>query len=315
MPASRFAFILGVALHCGALAESGTPSAREAAMEKLMAERECPDEFATAIQVARNAGIAEQGILEAKFLFHVDRGEDDKIAALKPEFLKRRDTFKIEESEIFAATEDWLAVTEYVQALAAIQNADAVAFKRHITEAFWLSPQKGAAFAPHIERQRLTEAMKTVRVDFSTRLAPLHENGTIPLSKINDGSKATLLHFWSPWSHECEVAMPDFLATAEELAKHNIAVVSILPEQSEEIRMDALDSLEPLGPKPPGAWVVDRPKAPLAGILRVRNVPTMVLLDQEGAVLFNGHPVDASLWETLGKVAPEMVRPPAMRPD
>ncbi|MFU8893811.1 MAG: TlpA family protein disulfide reductase [Luteolibacter sp.] len=282
---------------------------RDAALEQLLLERDSPDAFAAAIETARNAGISEQGILEARFLFHVDRGEYAKIAALKPEFLKRREIFNIEESEIFATEEDWLAVTEYVQALDALQKNDAASFKKHITEAFWLSPGQGAAFAPHIEKARLAEAMKEVRVDFNTRLVTLHQGEAIPISKINTDAPATLLHFWSPWSRECEATLPDFTATAVELAKHGIAVISILPEQSPEVREDALEMIKPLGANPPGAWLLDRARLPLAGTLRVRNLPAMVLLDPDGAVLFNGHPADAALWKALATVAPEMARP------
>jgi len=282
---------------------------RESALEQLLRERESPEAFAAAIESARKAGIGEQGILEARFLYHVDRGEDTKIAALKPEFLKRREIFKIEDSEIFAAEEDWLAVTEYVQALDAIQRNDAAAFKTHITEAFWLSPGQSAAFAPHIERHRLAEAMKQVRLDYASRFITLHKGDAVPLSTINADAKATLLHFWSPWSRECEATMPDFAAMAVELAKHNVAVVSILPEQSPEVREDALEIIRPLGAKPPGAWLLDRPQQPLASLLRIRSLPAMVLLDSEGAVLFNGHPVDAALWKALSEIAPGMVRP------
>jgi hypothetical protein len=304
----RLAFTLWLAAAC-AMAEETPQSPREAALEQLLIERESPEAFTAAIEAARNAGVGEQGILEARFLFHVDRGEDDQIAALTPEFLKRRDVFKIEESEIFATTEDWLAVTEYVQALAALQRNDNDAFKKHITEAFWLSPRQGAAFAPHIDRQRLAEAMKNVRIDFATRLASLHQAEAVPISKLNAEAPATLLHFWSPWSRECEATMPDFIATAIELNKHGIAVISILPEQSAEIRADALETIKPLGAQPPGAWLLDRPKEPLSMILKIESLPTMILLDRDGRVLFNGHPTDATLWKALSQIAPDMARP------
>ena len=37
---------------------------------------------------------SEQAILEARFLYHVDRREDDAIAAMLPEFLKQQEHFK-----------------------------------------------------------------------------------------------------------------------------------------------------------------------------------------------------------------------------
>ena len=46
------------------------------------------------IAAAKQAGIKEQAILEARFLYHVDRREDDAIAAMLPEFLKQQELFK-----------------------------------------------------------------------------------------------------------------------------------------------------------------------------------------------------------------------------
>jgi thioredoxin-like negative regulator of GroEL len=36
--------------------------------------------------------------------------------------------------------------------------------------------------------------------------------------------KALLIHFWSPWSRECDDAMPDFITTATLLERNGIAV-------------------------------------------------------------------------------------------
>ncbi len=88
------------------------PSPREAALDNLLAERESPKALKAAIAEARKAGVSEQAILEARFLYHVDHREDEAIAAMLPEFLKQRDGFKLEDSAIFGVKEDWLAVIE-----------------------------------------------------------------------------------------------------------------------------------------------------------------------------------------------------------
>lgn len=289
--------------------EGAAERSREEAVDHLLSERESPEKLAAAIEAAIKAGVSGQGILEARFLYHVDRREDAQLAALAPEFLKRRESFKVEDSEIFATREDWLAVTEYLQALGALENGDVDGFKKHITEAFWLSPRQAAAFAPHIDRLRLDEAMKKVRVDFDTRLAALAGGDATTLARINKEAPATLLHFWSPWSLECEAAMPDFFTTATGLARHDVAVISILPEQSDEVRADARELLAPLADTPPGAWLIDRPKDPLSRLLRIQSVPAMVLLDPEGRVLFNGHPADDAFWTAITRVIPGASRP------
>jgi hypothetical protein len=293
-----------------AIVKSGAPPGpREAALDHLLAERESPDALATAIAAARENHVSEQAILEARFLYHIDRREDQAIAAMLPELLKQRDVFKLEDSAIFAVKEDWEAVIEYVQALAALGNGDKDAFKQHITEAFWLSPQQASAYAPHIQRLRLNECMRAVQIDFAITLAPLAPGDPVALEQLVAGKKALLFHFWSPLSRECEAGMPDFIATATALSSNDIAVVSLVPDDSPQLLADARAMIHPLGNKAPGAWLIDAQKKSLARDLRIQNLPTMVLVSTAGKILFNGDPTESEFWETLRKVDARIKRP------
>jgi len=286
------------------------PVAREAALERMLGERESAKALERAIAAALVHGVGEQAVLEARFLFHVDRQDDDALAALAPEFLKRRDHLDIADSAIFGVREDWLAVTEYVQALAALKQGDHGGFKKHITEAFWLSPRQAAAFAPHIEKLRLDEAMRGLTLDFAgIRLAPLLGGDIVALDQVMDGKQAMLVHFWSPWSHEAEMSMPDFIATAKELAAKDLAVVSILPLQDPQVIADARDSVQRHDAGSSGHWLLDRDEKPLGRELRVQTVPVMVLVSNNGRILFNGHPADETLWRKLAEVDPRIERP------
>jgi thiol-disulfide isomerase/thioredoxin len=284
-------------------------ASREAALDNLLAERESTKAFDAAIAAARKSGVNEQAILEALFLFHVDRGEDDAIAALLPEFMKRNEAFKIEDSAIFSVKEDWLAVIEYVHAVVALKKDDKAAFKTHITEAFWLSPRQASAFTPHIERLRLEESMRSVKIDFTTKLAPLTAGEPVALESLISGKKALLFHFWSPASPECEAAMPDFAATAALLRSNDIAVVSLIPDESPQLLADAGATILPLDSKTSGAWLVDAKEKSFGRELRVRNIPTMVLVSTNGNVLFNGDPTDDGFWDALQKIDARIVRP------
>lgn len=295
-------------------ADSGNSSPREIALDNLLSERESQKALDVAIAHARELGISEQAILEARFIYHVDRREDDAIAALLPEFMKQREVFKIEDSEIFSVKEDWLAVLEYVQAIVGLKKGDKAAFKSHITEAFWLSPRQASAFAPHIERMRLEDAMRSVKIDFAARFAPLAAGDAVPLHQLMKDKKAMLVHFWSPLNRECETSMPDFVITAKALGEKGIAVVSLLPDDSPKILTAARAMLHPLGANPPGAWLVDSKETPLARELRVQGLPLFVLVSNEGKILFNGDPTDDAFWETLTKIEPQISRPESHDP-
>ena len=287
---------------------AGMPPKR-AALERMLSERGDAAAFERAAKQAKEVGVTDQAILEATFLYHVDRRDDAKLAAMLPEFLRRKDTFKLDESEIFAVREDWLAVVEYVQAIAALQKNDRDGFKKHITEAFWLSPRQGSAFAPHIDRMRMDEAMRAVKLDFTAKLAPISGGEPVALSSLMDKKKALLIHFWSPWSRECETSMPDFKVTAIELEKHGIAIVSLMADSEPDALADAKRIVATLGAKPPGAWLIDRETDTISRTLRIQSVPAMALVSPEGKVLFNGHPSEDALWEALSKLAPDVKRP------
>lgn len=287
----------------------GGGDSREVALDNLLSERDSLEAFDKVVIDARTAGISEQSILEARFLFHVDRNEDDAIAALLPDFIKRRELFKIADSAIFSVREDWLAVIEYVQAIDALKKGDKGGFKSHITEAFWLSPRQASAFAPHIDRLRLEESMKSVTIDFETKLTDLGKGDAIALKSLMEGKKAMILHFWSPSNIDSESSIPDYLVTAEALGEAGIAMVSILPQDTPQILTDARAVIRPLGDKPPGAWLIDRREEPLAPLLRVQTLPTFILLSNKGAVLFNGGPDEDGLWEQLRALDPKIIRP------
>jgi hypothetical protein len=295
-----------------AVAAAGTP--REDALDNLLSERDSAQAFAAVIEAARKTGVTEQAILEARFLYHIDRREDDAIAAMLPEFLKQREVFKIQYSAIFGVKEDWLAVVEYVHAIASLKKGDKDAFKSHITEAFWLSPRQASAFAPHIDRMRLEDAMQAVKIDFETRFVALGGGDAVVLKNLVADRKAMLLHFWSPASKECEASLPDFLITAKALGEKGIAMVSLLPEDSPEILTSAREMIRPLGMNPPGAWLIDQKENPLARELRVQTLPVFVLVSNEGRVLFNGDPADDGLWDALKKIDPQIIRPGAGGP-
>jgi len=285
------------------------PISRETAIDNLLSERESEKALETAITAARKTGVHEQTILEARFLYHVDRREDAAIAAMLPAFLKHRETFKLETSEIFSTNEDWLAVVEYVLAIDNLIKGNKDAFKSHITEAFWLSPRQATAFAPHIERMRLDDAMSSVNFDFTTRLTPLTGGDPIALENLMPNKKALLLHFWSPASPECESSMPDFLATANTLTANDIAIASLIPDNDPKILTIGRKMIQPFGPNLPGTWLIDTADKPLAQLLRLNTIPLFVLISNDGDILFNGDPSDDIFWQKIYQVNPKITRP------
>jgi hypothetical protein len=156
---------------------------------------------------------------------------------------------------------------------------------------------------------RLDESMGRIRVDTAAKLAPMAGGEAVEITKLIKDRKAILLHFWSPWSRECEESMPDFKVTARELGKNGIAVASLVFESTPDAIGDAKSIVATLGTPPPGAWLIDREKDSFHRLLRIQSVPTMVLVSPDGRVIFNGHPSDDRLWASLAVMAPDIKRP------
>jgi len=285
------------------------PSKRDVALDHLLSERGSGQALDSVIAEAKSCGIKEQAILEARFLYHVDRNEDEAIAAMLPEFIKQRELFRLDDSAIFSVKEDWLAVNEYVQAIAALEKGDKDAFKTHITEAFWLSPRQASAFAPQIERMRLEDSMRSVKIDFDSKFITLREGDAVSLSSLMQNKKAMIIHFWSPNSSECEASMPDYALTAQNLTGKGISMVSIIPDGIQQIITDARAMIQKLGLEPPGAWLIDQKENSLMRELRVQTMPVFVLISNEGKILFNGEPSDDELWKALNKIDSQIARP------
>ncbi|MFT4176843.1 MAG: hypothetical protein QM627_09315 [Luteolibacter sp.] len=286
-----------------------TPSARISALDNLLSERESDASFAKAIEEARKQGVKEQVILEARFLYHVDRNEDSAIAAMLPDFLKQKERFNIAESEIFSTEEDWLAVIEYAHAIDSLQKGDKSGFKKHITEAFWLSPRQGAAFATNIERMRMTDAMNALTLDFNVSVQPLlGESPPASIASLAREKKALLFHFWSPWNNECLDSLSGFITTASKLNSSGIAVLSLIPNAQPDLIADARKSLENKKPGDAGLWAIDPKDQPFFKLFRIQTLPSVILISPAGKVLFNGHPADDEFWNSLAKIDPAIAR-------
>ena len=314
------ALFLCVALLCTACGEEprrgeapeGAAPEQAPAKEALLAslfEATDPETFEETLKAARAAKLSEQTLLEARFVFLVDHADYAAIGALSADLEKAAASFSLADSAIFSLREEFLAVVQYAHALAALERKDTETFKKHITEAFWLSPNQGAAFAPHIERLRLQEAMSKVRVDFERQFPSQQEGPLRSLGELAGDADHLLLHFWSPWSNECAAFLGDFVATAQTLDQHGIPVVSVLTESDPDSLPEAHAFIAPIKEGTPAAWILDHPKSPLTNELRILGVPTCVLIHKDGRVLFNGHPADDELWRQLQLLSPKLRRP------
>ncbi|MFT6179545.1 MAG: thiol-disulfide isomerase/thioredoxin [Akkermansiaceae bacterium] len=277
---------------------------------------QAPDESTlnTAIKNGRKAGLPEQMILEARFIYLINQNDTAALAALAPKLAAQLPKYSPDDTMIFGVKEDFESIIHYTKALAALQKNDTALFKKHITEAYWLSPSHGAQFAPHINEVRLKEAMAKVTLDLD-RSYENQKKGNVKtsLKEIAADSPAFLIHFWSPWVQPSIQAMPEFAEVAKTLTENKIPVTSFLLAGTAESRKDATDFLTADRDQTPGHWLIDTVKSSLASTLRVATFPTVVLVKNDGTILFNGDPADLALWQKLASIN-SAIKPPTINP-
>ncbi len=273
---------------------------------------EAPDAaaFEKAFAAAKAGKIPNQILVEARFLYLVDYADQAALASFAPTLKEQLEKDQMSDSVIFAVKEDFMAVHEYTLALGALEKNNSAAFKKHITEAFWLSPSQAGVFGPHINEHRLAKKMDTLKLDLTQELeVQSKESKKTTFKKLLGDSPAIALHFWTPWSQESVNSFPDFLATSEVLHKNNLPSASILISGNAESRDDADSFLANYKSPLPGSWLIEAKENRLSSTLRIANFPTIVLIAKDGTVLFHGDPGANKFWTQLKKLSPNIIRP------
>jgi len=273
---------------------------------------EAPDSasFEKAFAAAKAGKIPNQILVEARFLALVDYADRAALAAYAPTIKAQMENDQMKDSVIFAVKEDFMAVYQYCLALGALEKNDSASFKKHITEAFWLSPSQAGVFGPHINEHRLAKKMAELKLDLNQEMEiQSKESKKTTLTKLLGKSPAMALHFWTPWSQESVNSFPDFLATAKVLQKNNIPTTSILITGNAESRTDADSLLAEYKAPLPGSWLIDAKENRLSSILRIANFPTIVIVNKNGTILFHGDPAAENFWIQLKKLSPDISRP------
>ncbi len=289
------------------------PNEKEKLLEALMSAPNLAS-LNQAIERGKKAGLPEQMFLEARFVFLVNEDDHAALAKLSTKLEAHLPKFSPDNTMLFAVEEDFASIVEYTKALAALEKNETTLFKKHITEAFWLSPSHAAQFAPLINDLRTKEAMNKITLDLDREFEDQKSKGaTKSLKSIASDSPAFLIHFWSPWVQQSMAAMEEISTVSETLIKNKIPVTSILLSSTDEAKKDAQTFLAGDGAKNPGHWLIDTETSSLGSLMRVSAFPTVVLVSREGKVLFNGDPADARLWDKLAGLNPTIV-PPTIDP-
>ena len=150
----------------------------------------------------------------------------------------------------------------------------------------------------HHEKAVQKEAMKNIRIPMDMEIQSVDGSMTT-LAKASAGQKAVLLDFWASWCGPCIMLMPELKKKADVLPAQGVFVAGMNTDRSDQLR-HAREVQEKHGMDMP--WLIEPESSPFSRALSINSIPRMILLTPEGEVLFNGHPMDPELTQTLASI-------------
>ena len=265
--------------------------------KKLFNAEASLEDFNKAVADAAKAGVPAQTLAEAKLVRGLQNQDTTYLSSVLPELEAAAKSFKKEDSAGMGSAEDFNGLICYIKAMEAAAKGDEAGLKKHITEAFWLSPEQSGLFAEAVKKFRTDAKMAGIRVDMKKPITNSAAEATT-LGDVMGRSKAVLLDFWASWCGPCMELMPELRKKSEHLTKHSVAVAGMNTEGDVAIA----DKIRGEKGMKNVIWLVEPKDKPFSDLLQIDSIPRMVLLSPEGKVLFNGHPEDPTLWAALKKV-------------
>lgn len=160
--------------------------------------------------------------------------------------------------------------------------ADAFGFLRMLTQ---------------LRQSEVTEAaLVNFRVPMDMEVASV-DGETRTLREWMGDNKALLIDFWASWCGPCIQLMPELKTKSEKLSAQGIYVAGFNTDDSDQLnKTKQVQETHEMQGVP---WLLDPDGSTLSGMLYVDSIPRMVLIDPEGKVRYNGHPMDPGLASAL----------------
>lgn len=262
-------------------------------------------EFSREISAFAEAGATRQQILGLK-MFHAVENQDAGFMGLLLEELKefaKNNRAVPQPFSWFDDHEDLLGAIHLLQALIAKANGDDDAFANHMKEAFWTSPGTASFYAEIIQRHRREIVMRELRVPLDIELKTAEGTPTT-LARLLGDNEAILIDFWAEWCGPCLVSIPAFLENAEQYGSYGIVFAGMNVDADHD---SAREVAARLGVNIP--WILDTPGGTYSSILDIQYLPSAVLINRDGRVLYNGHPLSSDLISLLDSMKNNNVSP------
>ena len=241
---------------------------------------------------ARTLGASTQLLIEARMLFYIVNQDYAGLASYLPEIDKASDNWVPGESKIFRDTKSYEGMRSAIHAYNAQTHNDIDAFEKYSKNAFWLDPRLAPILTTWIHNYRRVSITSNIQIPLDMIIQYSNGNMTT-LGALVKGKKALLLDFWATWCGPCIALMPALIEKAKKLDPQGVLVAGMNIEsvsKAEQFRKKENINF---------TWLVEPDKNPLSKLLMIDSIPRMILIDNEGNVLYNGHPNDPSFHDVI----------------
>ncbi len=248
--------------------------------------------FREKLERVRVLGASPQLIAEARMLFHLMNQDYEGISPYLPEIDEVAENWEPEESKVFRDSAGYDGLRSALHAYDARSKDDVAAFEKYSKEAFWHDPRLAPLLTTWIQDYRNDNLLTDLQVPMDMPIQQSDGNATT-LGSLVSRKKAILLDFWATWCIPCVSLMPELIKKAEILEPQGVLVAGMnteTVEKAEQFRKKREINV---------TWLVEPEGQPLSRLLSIDSIPRMILIDGQGQVLFNGHPMDPSLIDAL----------------
>lgn len=300
MPLSRL--ILCVIVTTFLLPVTGKCDGQEDAFRQLLHPSNAA-EMEAAVAAAKAAGLSRQTILEARLIFGIQTEDTAVTSKLIPDLEEVALDFKPHNSPSgLRSVEQFRGLICFARAMKAAEEQDENEFRAQIAEGMWKFPQQASMFGNLVVKFQLAERMSHLTVDFAMPLAT-SGGDTTTLSDLLGTQKALMMEFWSSQGEEKLASMPGLLKRAGYLKAMGIAAVGVnIDAKDGDIAAEKVR----LQNKIMFPWVVEQKERSITRLLDVASLPRVVLISQQGRVLFNGSPDEPGFGKALRRIVPSM---------
>ncbi len=260
-------------------------------------------EMEAAVAAAKAAGLSRQTILEARLIFGIQTEDTTVTTKLIPDLEDVALDFKPHNSPSgLRSVEQFRGLTCYARAMKAAEEKDENEFRAQIAEGMWKFPQQASMFGNLVVKFQLTERMSHLTVDFAMPLTTSSGDATT-LSDLLGTQKALMMEFWSSQGEEKLSSLPGMLKRAGYLKAMGIAAVGVnIDAKDGDIAAEKVRQQN----KILYPWVVEQKERSITRLLDVASLPRVVLISQQGRVLFNGSPDEPGFGRALRRIVPTM---------